>query len=171
MTRLPAGSLRGVNHGAMERIRRTPRAACAVVLAGALLLTLGGMAAGQTEPIADPFDPSLDFAQVAFVDVVVIDAGTVNVAVTVRHDDEGWDHYADAWQIVDPASEEVLAERELLHPHVNEQPFTRSLFDVALPDGIDRILARARCNVHGFGGREVLVDLNASEGEGFTVRR
>lgn len=81
------------------------------------------------------------------------------------------EHDADAWQLVDPDTEEVLAERVLLHPHVTEQPFTRSLFDVALPQDLDRVLVRARCNVHGFGGREVIVDLNVAEGPGFTVQR
>lgn len=47
-------------------------------------------------------------------------------SATVRHADEGWDHYADAWRVVTEAGE-VLGTRELFHPHVNEQPFTRSL--------------------------------------------
>jgi hypothetical protein len=42
---------------------------------------------------------------------------------TVRHNDEGWDHYADAWQVVDSEGN-ILAERILAHPHDTEQPFT-----------------------------------------------
>ena len=117
------------------------------------------------------YNASLDYAQVTFVDVTVGADGRLRFDVTVRHDDEGWDHYADAWQVVDPATGEVLGTRELLHPHVNEQPFTRSLRGVVVPENVRHVVVRARCNVHGFGGREIRVDLAAEEGPGFTVRR
>jgi hypothetical protein len=70
--------------------------------------------------------------------------------VTVSHADEGWDHYADAWQVLGP-EESVLGTRELLHPHVNEQPFTRSLSGVEVPSGIGEVKVRARDSVHGWG--------------------
>jgi hypothetical protein len=41
--------------------------------------------------------------------------------VTVRHADEGWEHYADCWEVL-TLDGEVLATRELAHPHDNEQP-------------------------------------------------
>ncbi|MEX2501253.1 MAG: hypothetical protein WD336_02660 [Trueperaceae bacterium] len=113
---------------------------------------------------------SLDYAQVEEVVVTVRADGRYDVAVTVRHQDEGWDHYADAWQLIDPESGEVLGERELLHPHDDEQPFTRSLRGLTLPEGVTLVTVRARCNVHGFGGREVAVDLTARDGPSFTVR-
>ncbi len=60
------------------------------------------------------------------------------VDVTLSHGDTGWDDYADGWRIED-ASGAVLGTRELLHPHVTEQPFTRSLV------GCDRFpMARPR---------------------------
>ena len=70
--------------------------------------------------------------------------------VTVAHDDTGWDHYADAWQVLAPDGT-VLGTRELLHPHVEEQPFTRSLGGVAIPADLDRVTMRARDSVHGWG--------------------
>lgn len=78
------------------------------------------------------------------------------VTVTVRHADTGWDHYADAWQVLAPDGT-VLATRELLHPHETEQPFRRSLSGVVVPAGIRRVVVRARDSVHGFGGAEVTV--------------
>lgn len=136
-----------------------------------LLLTavLGaGLAAAQaTEP---DYETSLDFAQVEHVDVTVVGDGTLRFDVTVRHADDGWEHYADAWQVIDPETGEVHAERELLHPHDQEQPFTRSLSGVRLPD-VTTVTVRARCNVHGFGGRAVAIDLATSEGDGYTVHR
>ena len=78
--------------------------------------------------------------------------------VTVRHADEGWDHYADRWEVLSPDGE-VLGVRELLHPHVDEQPFTRSLTGVAIPEGVDEVEVRARDSVHGFGGATMRVRL------------
>lgn len=84
--------------------------------------------------------------------------GTYTFHVTVRHADEGWSHYADAWQVVLPDGT-VAGIRELAHPHTDEQPFTRSLWGVKIPPEIDRVRVRARDKIHGFGGREMTVEL------------
>lgn len=84
--------------------------------------------------------------------------------VTVRHADEGWSHYANAWQVVAPDGT-VLATRVLRHPHVGEQPFTRMLKAVRIPSGIRSVRIRARDSVHGFGGREVTVELDRHRAE------
>jgi hypothetical protein len=89
---------------------------------------------------------------------------------TVRHNDEGWDHYADAWQVVDLEGN-VLAERVLAHPHDTEQPFTRSQSNIDIPPELTQVIVRAKCNVHGFGGQEVAVDLTVPESENFEVVR
>ncbi|PWE33520.1 hypothetical protein DDZ14_04840 [Maritimibacter sp. 55A14] len=78
--------------------------------------------------------------------------------VTVRHADTGWDHYADGWSVHAPDGTE-LGHRKLMHPHVNEQPFTRSLSGVRIPDGVDRVTIRAHDSVHGWGGAEVVLEL------------
>jgi len=70
-------------------------------------------------------------------------------SVTVEHGDDGWDHYADAWE-VRLADGTVLGTRILAHPHVNEQPFTRSLSGVVIPDGVNEVLIFARDSVHGW---------------------
>jgi len=116
-------------------------------------------------------NPDLNFAQVEHVKATEVSAGVWRFDVTVRHNDEGWNHYADAWQVLDPHSGKILGERILAHPHDNEQPFTRSQSGIAIPEGLTRVLVRAKCNVHGFGGREILVDLSRKEGEGFQVRK
>lgn len=85
--------------------------------------------------------------------------GTWDFTVTVGHADEGWEHYADAWEVTTPDGR-VLATRVLHHPHVDEQPFTRSLSGIVIPAGIDRVTVRARDSVHGFGGAAVEVTLD-----------
>ncbi len=83
---------------------------------------------------------------------------TFTFDVTVEHADEGWDHYADAWDVVAPDGA-LLGTRTLLHPHENEQPFTRSLSGVAISEGITEVIVRARDSVHEYGGAEMTVTL------------
>jgi len=82
--------------------------------------------------------------------------------VTVEHADAGWEHYADAWRVVGPDGT-VLGVRELLHPHVTEQPFTRSLSGVAIPEGIATVTVEARDSVHGWEGGAVRLNLRTGE--------
>ena len=83
---------------------------------------------------------------------------TCTFSVTLKHADSGWDHYADKWEVVAPDGT-VLGSRVLHHPHVDEQPFTRSLSGVRIPDGISEVTIRGRDSVHGFGGIEKQVKL------------
>lgn len=76
--------------------------------------------------------------------------GTWTFDVTVRHDDTGWDHYADGWYVLTEDGAE-LGYRKLHHPHVTEQPFTRSLSGVQIPDNINIVFIRAHDSVHGDG--------------------
>ncbi|MWB77002.1 hypothetical protein GLS40_03060 [Pseudooceanicola sp. 216_PA32_1] len=69
------------------------------------------------------------------------------IEVTLKHADTGWDHFADGWEVLDEAGNRI-AYRKLHHPHVNEQPFTRSLPSVMIPDGTRRIFIRAHCSVN-----------------------
>lgn len=107
------------------------------------------------------FCPS--FALAGEVDVVDAEAtkagdGNWRFDVTLRHADEGWDHYADAWDVL-AQDGSILGTRTLYHPHVEEQPFTRSLSGVAIPDGVDEVTIRGHDKVHGYGGKEFVLKL------------
>lgn len=78
--------------------------------------------------------------------------------VTVEHDDEDWEHFAKAWEIIDMEGN-ILGARILLHPHINEQPFTRS-HTISLPENINRVTIRAYDLIHKFGGKEITIDIN-----------
>lgn len=71
-------------------------------------------------------------------------------SVTLSHPDTGWEHYADGWKILGADGRE-LGMRTLMHPHVNEQPFTRSLSGVVLLEGTVSVFVQARCLVDGWG--------------------
>ena len=97
-------------------------------------------------------------ADVVKAQAVSAGGGAWRFHVTVAHDDAGWDHYADKWDVVAPDGR-VLGTRVLLHPHETEQPFTRSLGGVAIPGSVAEVTLRAHDKVHGYGGREVTVQL------------
>ncbi len=82
--------------------------------------------------------------------------GSYVFVVTVRHADEGWEHFADRYEVVGPDGK-VIATRVLAHPHEDEQPFTRELTGVRIPAGVGEVTVRAHDNRHGLGGREVKV--------------
>lgn len=75
--------------------------------------------------------------------------------VRVKHKDRGWNHYADRWEILS-LDGEVLATRVLGHPHVDEQPFTRSMTVEIAPE-YKSVIVRAHDSEHGYGGEEVTV--------------
>jgi hypothetical protein len=99
-------------------------------------------------------------------EVAVMDAkahasgsGTFSFDVTLRHGDTGWDHYADRWDVLAPDGT-VLGSRVLYHPHVDEQPFTRSLSGVSVPEGIKQVIIRAHDKVHGDSAKTLTVTLS-----------
>ena len=84
--------------------------------------------------------------------------GVWSFTVTVKHADEGWDHYSNRFEVVGPGGK-VLGVRTLFHPHETEQPFTRSLGGVVVPDDVKSVIIRAGDSVHELGGKELEVVL------------
>ena len=99
-------------------------------------------------------------SEVTAVEVRAESAGTYSFSVTLRHADTGWDHYADRWEVL-TMDGDILATRTLFHPHVNEQPFTRSLGGVKVPAGTTAVRVRSHDKVHEYGGPELVVDLTS----------
>lgn len=126
----------------ISRVRRG-----AIRMAGAVLLVASLSAiskAGEADVIGVTATPEA--------------GGTWRFDVTVEHADEGWEHYADRWEVLS-LDGAVLGVRKLLHPHQTEQPFTRSLTRVEVPEGMDEVEVRARDNVHEWGGATMRVRL------------
>ena len=104
--------------------------------------------------------PSSFAGEADVVEVKVSKSGknSYNFTVTVLHKDTGWKHYANKWDIIDEKGI-VLGTRVLHHPHVEEQPFTRSLSGVEIPDNIKAVKVRAYDSVHEYGGKVVSIKL------------
>lgn len=114
------------------------------------LMTVGTANAGDVKIVAAEFHKGTG------------DLWSVNV--TLKHNDTGWDHYADNWRIVDGEGK-ILGDRVLYHPHVMEQPFTRSLSNVKIPQGTTMVYIEAHDKVHGWTQKRLAVDLGkATEG-------
>jgi hypothetical protein len=84
--------------------------------------------------------------------------GAYDFDVTIRSNDTGWEHYADAFEVLAPDGT-LLGQRILLHPHVGEQPFTRDLYGVVVPQGIAEVTVRARHKPKGYDGAAMTVPL------------
>ena len=97
-------------------------------------------------------------ADVISVEVTKLNNGKYQFNVTVFHADTGWDHYADKWDVV-AEDGTILGTRILHHPHVDEQPFTRSLSGVEIPSHVKSVKIRGHDSVHEYGGKVAFSEL------------
>lgn len=97
------------------------------------------------------FTVSAGEANVINVTIESLGDGKFLINTTIAHEDTGWGHYANRWDVLDESGE-VIGVRELGHPHVNEQPFTRSL-SLAIPSSVKTVSIRANDLVHELGGQ------------------
>ncbi len=97
-------------------------------------------------------------ADVLSAEVEYVGGDLYRFKVTVQHTDEDWNHFAKAWEVLSPDGIKLGA-RILQHPHINEQPFTRSM-TVTIPKEVNKVTIRAYDLIHEFGGKELTIDIN-----------
>ena len=105
-----------------------------------------------------PWMTHADEADVIRVEIETLGDRTYTFDVTVSHSDEGWKHYVNKWDVLG-LDGTVFGTRTLYHPHVDEQPFTRSLSGVKIPKEITEVTIRAHDSVHEYGGKVITVAL------------
>ena len=98
----------------------------------------------------DPVDDEL-YPDVVAVDLTPDADGSWTVHATLSSPYDTPERYADAWRVLDEQGN-VLGVRELAHDHAGEQPFTRSLTAVDIPDGVVTITVEGRDQRNGWGG-------------------
>ena len=115
---------------------------------------------GSTSNETDsPTESALDLREANVVDVAVeADGGRYTFDVSLHHDDDGEDGYANWWQ-VERLDGTRLGRRELLHAH-SRQPFTRSE-TVEIPSEVTCVAVRGHDRTHGYGGRMMLVNVES----------
>ncbi len=122
--------------------------------------TTDGGEAGETET------DSLDLREANVVAVAVSDAGQSDGGtdyrfdVTLYHDDDGEDGYANWWQVERPDGQR-LGRRKLLHAHGTRE-FTRSE-TITVPEDVETVVVRGHDQTHGYGGRAALVEPTSGE--------
>ena len=116
-----------------------------------------GTGATGTGDTTTPSAESLDLREANVVDVTSEgDGESYQFSVTLYHDDDGEEGYANWWQVETLAGDR-LGRRELLHAHGTRR-FTRSE-TVEIPSGTRYVVVRGHDETHGYGGRAVVVDL------------
>ena len=106
-------------------------------------------------------EPDLEnalYPEVVSVEVEVEPSGTYRFDVTISSPYDSPARYADAWRVIGNDGT-VYGERILLHDHAAEQPFTRSLANVSVPEGVNTVIIEGRDLVYGWGGRTIEVQL------------
>ena len=84
--------------------------------------------------------------------------GVYSFDVTLLHNDTSWKHYANKWQVTNKNGK-VYATRVLFHPHINEQPFTRSKSNIKIPSHIKEVYIKAHDLVHKYSKQKYKVVL------------
>jgi len=105
-----------------------------------------------------PSDLDLREANVVDVDVETVGEARYRFDVTLIHDDDGEDGYANWWQ-VESLDGTRLGRRELAHAH-GTQEFTRSA-EVDVPAGLSCVVVRGHDQTHEYGGRAMLVNVDS----------
>lgn len=113
-------------------------------------------AVGRDQCVEPDLNQSL-YPEVLSADAVPVGEGTYRFDVTVSSPYDSPARYADAWR-VRGLDGEVYGVRELLHDHAGEQPFTRSLPNVAVPSGT-QVIIEARDSVYGWGGVSIQISV------------
>jgi len=126
----------------------------------AIAVAFAVVVAGCGDDADPPRDPD---AAARHPDVVAATAtrapdGTLTFEATLSSPYDSPERYADAWRIVGPDGE-VYGVRELLHDHAGEQPFTRSLVGVVVPEGVTRVIVEGRDLRNGWGGATVEISV------------
>jgi hypothetical protein len=103
----------------------------------------------------------LDLREANVVDVSFEEQnGTYTFDVTLHHDDDGEEGYANWWQ-VERLDGTRLGRRELLHAH-SQQPFTRSE-TIEIPEEVPCVVVRGHDQTHEYGGLAIVVNLGSGE--------
>ena len=82
--------------------------------------------------------------------------GPYSIAVTMSSPYDTAERYADSMR-VRSAGGDVYGERKLTHDHASEQPFTRDITDVEIPDGVTEVVVEGHDQESGWGGETVTV--------------
>ena len=129
---------------------------CLGTIAGCVSSRNGETPAGSPTDTESPTGLDLREANVIEVQAQQIADGW-RFDVTLYHDDDGEEGYANWWQ-VEQLDGTRLGRRELAHAHGTRE-FTRSA-SIQIPAGVTCVVVRGHDQTHGYGGRVILLELD-----------
>lgn len=156
-----------------------------LLLSAATLVAVGGCSTGPPTSTSSPATPDASNSAPAptgesaaastgestadstgeqrFPDVVGVEisgerSAGLSFAVTISSPYDSPERYADGIR-VRSADGTVFGETTLTHGHASEQPFTRSVTGVKVPDGVTEVVVEARDQANGWGGGTKTVTL------------
>ncbi len=106
----------------------------------------------------DPSDGSRAFPDVVAATGSADTDGTYTFAATISSPYDTAEQYADGWRVIGPDGT-TYGTRVLTHPHADEQPFTRSLSGIDIPDDVSIVVVQARDLLNGWGGATVEIQV------------
>lgn len=86
-------------------------------------------------------------------------AGVFDFDVTISSPYDSPSRYADGFRVMGEDGRTVFGVRPLGHDHASEQPFTRDLYGVRVPDGVRQVVVQGRDQRYGWGGGSKVVVL------------
>lgn len=117
-------------------------------------------------------------ADVASVFALQAEDSTWTFHVRLEHEDVNWEDYADGWDVILPDGTTVKPDKfsgftkGIRQPHVDKKrPNLRTQQGIVLPEDTNTITVRAHDKKGGWGGKQIVVDLNQRFGENFSVKR
>ena len=123
------------------------------------LVLLVGLAVGVSDASAQTAGGGAQrFPDVVAAKAQARGADVFDFDVTVSSPYDTPQRYADAFRVFGKDGR-AYGERILLHDHAGEQPFTRDLYGVRIPQGVRVVVVQARDMKHGYGGKTVEVAL------------
>ncbi len=126
-------------------------------------LVVSACAGSASEPSGTGTRADQSYPDVVAAAAMETAPGTWRFDVTISSPYDSADRYADGFRVVGRDGT-VYGTKELLHDHATEQPFTRSLEGVEIPDGVDSVVVEGHDLVNGWGGASVGVVLSREGG-------
>ena len=147
-------------------VRRTLSGAvrCGAVLGLGVLAGVSACgASADDDPAASSTQQSQGESSHRFPDVTKVEvtgsADSRDFAATISSPYDTPERYADGIRVRSADRDTVYAMTELGHDHASEQPFTRSVTGVEIPEDVDSVVVEGRDQDNGWGGRTVRVEL------------
>lgn len=141
---------------------RPGRRITGTLLGMALVLLVGGCR-GTDATTSVPGDVEGAFPDVVAAQATETSPGTWTFDVTISSPYDSPERYADALRVIGRDGT-VYGKRELTHDHSGEQPFTRSLSGVEIPQNVEMVVVEGHDLANGWGGASVEVVLSTEGG-------